>query len=108
MNILLKNLKIKVQLSLSASSRISLSDQDKQAFVDLFMLNNGNYILKSALSFEHCQGLEKTGFIKEMQEIVHRHKNSYLHASWRLSQVSSFLLSKAEIVRSQPSRLQSH
>lgn len=95
LNILLKNLKIKVQrLSLSASSRISLSDQDKQAFVDLFMLNNGNYILKSALSFEHCHGLEKTGFIKELQEIVHRHKNSYLHASWRLSQVSSFSLSQ--------------
>ncbi|QDZ22767.1 subunit Exo70 of exocyst complex [Chloropicon primus] len=85
LNTLLKNLKIKVQrLSLSGKKQ-SIGEQDMQFFVDLFMLNNANYILKSAKTFQHSKALENAGFFKEMKENVQRHKNSYLHASWRLS-----------------------
>ena len=105
LNILLKNLKLKVQRlafiggkggsnsqglpnavhSVFGGKRHQETDQDKQAFSDMFMLNNGNYMLKSAEQFKYSEAIEDIGFFKEMKENVRRHKNSYLHASWKLS-----------------------
>lgn len=96
LNMLYKNLKLKVQRRCITNNQNIHSggtfsrrqgydaEQEVQSFNDLFMLNNGNYILKSAESFKYCAALERSGFINEMKENVRRFKNSYIHASWRL------------------------
>ena len=96
---LFKNLKIKVQRMSTFDGKTvhaafgkypnkmkqELLEQDTQSFTDIFLLNNGNYILRSAEKFKYSDAIDTTGFLKEMKENVRRHTKSYLHKSWRLS-----------------------
>ena len=55
-----------------------MAEQERQSFADLFMLNNGNYILQSARKFKYSEAIQRTGFLKDMEDSVRRYTKSYV------------------------------